>query len=97
MASFRKRGRLWYLRFTNADGRRVEEKGHWDLVTTRALDDATFDPGIDWSLYPPPRRGHRGRRRHDSESQARGHGRDRDRGEGWTHKQTLCPFFAPRR
>ncbi len=37
MASFRKRGKLWYYRFTNADGDRVEEKGHWDLVTTRAL------------------------------------------------------------
>ncbi len=37
MASFRKKGQTWYYRFTSADGRRVEEKGHWDLVTTRAL------------------------------------------------------------
>ncbi len=37
MASFRKRGKLWYYRFTNADGDRVEEKGHWDLVTTKGL------------------------------------------------------------
>jgi len=63
---------------------------------------AKFDPGIDRPLYPAPRRGHRGRRRQDPKSQARGeqargHGRERDRGEAWTHKQTLCPFFAPRR
>src|SRR4051794_38430184 len=37
MASFRKKGKTWYYRFINHKGTQVERKGHWDLVTTKAL------------------------------------------------------------
>jgi integrase len=37
MASFRKRGRVWYYAFINADGRRVERKGCTDKRSTEEL------------------------------------------------------------
>jgi hypothetical protein len=37
MASFRKKGRFWYYRFTDKNGQKVDRKGHWDLPTTRGI------------------------------------------------------------
>ena len=37
MADFRKRGKVWYYRFTNADGRRAERKGCPDRKATEAM------------------------------------------------------------
>ncbi|CAN5710352.1 hypothetical protein BH23PLA1_BH23PLA1_35790 [soil metagenome] len=37
MADFRKRGRVWYYRFTDADGRRVERKGCPDRRVTEEM------------------------------------------------------------
>jgi hypothetical protein len=37
MASYRKKGNVWYYRFVDAEGVQRERKGHWDLVTTKTL------------------------------------------------------------
>jgi hypothetical protein len=37
MASFRKRGRVWYFRFVDADGVKREEKGCTDRRVTEEL------------------------------------------------------------
>src|SRR5689334_18477743 len=37
MADFRKRGRNWYYRFINSDGRRVERRGCPDLGMTKRM------------------------------------------------------------
>src|SRR5262249_55420844 len=36
-ASFRKKGRFWYYRYTDENGDKREKKGHWDLATTKGL------------------------------------------------------------
>jgi integrase len=37
MASFRKKGRFWYYRYTDQNGDKRERKGHWDLATTKGM------------------------------------------------------------
>jgi hypothetical protein len=40
MASLRKHGRVWYFRFTDASGRRVERKGCTDKRATQEMANA---------------------------------------------------------
>jgi hypothetical protein len=37
MASFRQRGRMWYYRYVNEIGKKIESKGHRDYKTTQAM------------------------------------------------------------
>jgi integrase len=37
MASFRQRGKMWYYRYDNTNGKQIELKGHWDYKTTQAM------------------------------------------------------------
>jgi hypothetical protein len=56
MASYRKRGNIWYYRFKDHTGRQVERKGHWNRATTKALARRSEDETarIRAGLLPPP-------------------------------------------